>query len=308
MEYIIKSNSYRLLKDKIKELTDGIDKDNITYFDLSIDNLKDIIEECNYVSLFDDKKAIIVYNTNIFNTKYEYASELELLESYLNNSNKNTILIFIADSISLKKKCVKMIKDNNNLIELKVNEKDLETNVKKYLSINNYKIDNNALNKLINNLNKNYDYILNELDKVLIIKKDYLITLDDINKYTISLENNDIFEFIDLIIKKDNKIFKYLDNFINKKEEPAIIFSNLATQYRLIYCTKNLIKKGYSESLIAENFDIHPYRVKLAIDKSYNYSNKELEEKILYIGQLDENIKKGLIDKYVALKLFLLNL
>ena len=101
MEYIIKSNSYRLLKDKIKELTQDIYKDNITYFDLSIDNLKDIIEECNYVSLFNDKKAIIVYNTHIFNTKYEYASELELLESYLNNSNKNTILIFIADSISL---------------------------------------------------------------------------------------------------------------------------------------------------------------------------------------------------------------
>lgn len=308
MEYIIKSNSYRLLKDKIKELTKDIDKDNISYFDLSIDNLKDIIEECNYSSLFDDKKAIIVYNTNIFNTKYEYKDDLDLLEKYLNNPNKNTILIFIADSISLKKKCVKIIKDNNNLIELNINEKEIEKHVKEYIKTNGYKIENNALEKLINNLKNNYDYILNELDKVMIVKKDYIINIDDIKKYTISLENNDIFEFVDLIIKKNDKIFKYLDKFIENKEEPAILFSNLATQYRLMYSVKNLIKQGYNDKIIAENLDIHPYRVKLAIDKSYNYSNQELKEKLLYIGELDEKIKQGFIDKYIALKLFLLSL
>jgi len=72
MEYIIKSSSYRLLKNKINEITKDIDKDNIAYYDLTIDSLSVILEECNYTSLFDDKKATIVYNTNLFNTKYEY--------------------------------------------------------------------------------------------------------------------------------------------------------------------------------------------------------------------------------------------
>ena len=308
MEYIIKSNSYRLLKDKLKELTNNIDIDNISYFDLSTDNLKDILNDCNYTSLFDEKKAIIVYNTYIFSTKYEYKDELEILEKYLNKPNKNTNLIFIADSISLKKKCVKIIRDNNNLFELNINEKDIEKFVKEYVKNNGYKIENKALEKLINNLNNNYDYILNELDKVFIVKKDYLINIDDIDKYTISLENDDIFEFVDLIIKKNNKIFKCLDKFIENKEEPAIILSNLATQYRLIYSVKNLLKNGYIESEIADCLDIHPYRVKLAREKSLNYSNKELKEKLLKIGELDEKIKLGLIDKYVALKLFLLDL
>ena len=80
MEYIIKSDYYRLIKEKINELTCGINKDNITIFDLEIDELNTILEECNYVSLFEDKKAIIVYNSYIFNTKYEYKNELDILE------------------------------------------------------------------------------------------------------------------------------------------------------------------------------------------------------------------------------------
>ena len=70
MEYIIKSDSYRLLKNELNKLTKDIDKDNIIYYDLSIDSLKDILNNANYVSLFDDKKAIIVYNANIFGTKF----------------------------------------------------------------------------------------------------------------------------------------------------------------------------------------------------------------------------------------------
>ena len=268
MEYIIKSDSYRLLKNKINELTKNIDKDNITYFDLTIDNLSIILEECNYSSLFCDKKAIIVYNTNIFGTKYEYMNDLELLEKYLNNQK-----------------------------------------VKEYINNLGFKIENNVLNDLINNLNKNYDYILNEIDKVSIIKEDKIITKEDINKYTIKLETDILFDFVDAIIKKEEKkVYNYMMEYIKENKEPAILFSNIASQYRLIYSVKNLIKEGYRETEIATLFKIHEYRVKLAHDKSYNYTNEELKNKLLLIGKLDEKIKTGHIDKYSALKYFLTSL
>ena len=310
MVYIIKSDSYRLLDNKIKELTDGIDKENITHFDLTIDTLKDIIEECNYTSLFNDKKAVIVNNTNIFGTKYEYKEDMELLEKYLNNYNKDTELIFITDSVSLKKKCVKIIKDNGNLFELKkpVGD-DLRKMVIDYLKQDNFKIENSALTKLITNTLENYDFILNEIDKVIVVKKDYLITNEDIDKYTIKIVEENIFDFVDLVIKKDSKnIFIKLEKYIQEKQEPAILLSNIASQYRLIYSVKNLTRKGFSEKEIADELGIHPYRVKLAREKSYNYTNDELKDKLLSIGSLDEKVKLGIIDKYVALKLFLVNL
>ena len=307
MEYIIKTNSYRLLKEKLEELTKGIDKDNITYLDLTENSIKEIIEECNYTSLFDDKKAIVVNNTNIFNTKYEYKDELEVLEKYLNNPNSNTTLVFIADSVSKKKKCVKIINDNNNYFELNSPMDDeLKSCVKDYLKKNSYKIETSALNLLLDNLENKYDYILNELDKVMIVKKDYLITKEDIEKYTISTKCDNIFDFVEYIVKKnETKMIEYLERFINDKNEPAILLSNVATQYRLIYSTKNLSKEGYSEKEIAEMLDVHPYRVKLACKHLFNYNLDEVKKILIDLANLDVKIKKGETDRYIDFELFL---
>ena len=307
MEYIIISDSYRKLKQKINSLTNDIDKENIIYYDLSTDNLKDIIDNANYVSLFDIKKAIIVYNSFILGTKYEYKEELKILEDYLNNPNKNTILILITDNISLRKKCVKIIKDNGNLIEYKTS--DIEKEVKEYLSKLGYKIDNNALNILINRCNNNYDIILNELDKILLVNNYNIINKDIIEKYTINDSVINIFDFVDLVIKKNiDKSLKNLNKLLDQEIEPSIIFSNIASQYRLIYSVKGLLKEGLNEKDIATKLSIHPYRIKLAHENSYNYTNKELKDKLLFIGELDKKIKTGEIDKNNALKIFLINI
>ena len=308
MIYIIKSESYRLLNSTINNIIKDIEKENIFYYDLTIDNLKDILEDSNYNSLFSSKKASIVYNTNIFNTKYEYKEDLELLNKYYENKSDN-IIIFIVDNISLKKTIVKKIKEDGNLYELNMPIKEeLNTKIKEYLKEQNFKIENNALISIINRCNNNYDYILNELDKVILVKKDFLIAKQDIEKYTINTNNINIFDFVDKVIKKNIKeSLKELNNILDFIE-PAIIFSNLANQYRLILSTKNLINDGYSEKDIANKLNIHPYRIKLAHENSYNYTNKELKEKLLFVGELDYKIKRGEIDKNNALKLFLINI
>ena len=310
MEYIIKSNSYRLLKRELDKLTEDIDKENINYFDMDVDNIKDILDNANYVSLFDDKKCIVVYNSNIFGTKFEYKNELEILEKYLNNPNDNTTLIFLTDNISKSKKCVKLISNKGNVIELnKPTGDNLKKEIINYLKEFNFKIENKALDLLIKRLDNNYDYILNELDKIMIIKEDYLINVEDINKYSVNIEEVDLFKFVDLVIKKKiEECLEELKIIVENNIEPAIILSMIAGQYRLIYSTKNLIKQGLSEKTIADELDVHPYRIKLAHDNSYNYSNIELKGKILSIGELDRKIKTGELDKYNALKIFIINL
>ena len=310
MEYIIKSDSYRFLKKELDKLTSKIDKDNIIYYDLSIDSLKDILNSANYSSLFEDKKVIIVYNSNIFGTKYEYKEDLALLDSYLDNPNENTTLIFLTDSISLKKKCVKKIKDYGNLIEFKALEKDgLNNEVRNYLSNLGFKIETDALNILINRCNNNYDIILNELDKVMVVTSNNIITKSIIEKYTIDDNNINIFDYVDLIVKrKIDLVLKNIDKLLEQGMEPTVIFSNIANQYRLILSVKNLIKCGFTERDIANELGIHPYRIKLAHKNSYDYTNDELVSKLLYIGSLDKKIKVGEIEKNNALKLFLINI
>ena len=90
-------------------------------------------------------------------------------------------------------------------------------------------------------------------------------------------------------------------------EEPIKIIVMLANQIRIIYQTKELSKKGYREKDIAQILDIHPYRVKLALTNGYKYTSSVLLKKISELAQMDIDIKKGLVDKSIALELFIVS-
>ena len=105
----------------IKKQVDAIIKENhieqvsISKYNLTNDLLKDIINDSKSISLFDEKKAIIVENAYIFtgsNNKKNPEQDTTLLEKYLENSNPNTILIFIVNNEKLdeRKKITKLSK------------------------------------------------------------------------------------------------------------------------------------------------------------------------------------------------------
>ena len=79
--YLIKSDSFFLLNNKIKELTKDI-KD-ISKFDLDEVEIKDIINDGSYYSLFNENKAIIISNTKYFGGKFLYEEETSVLFDYL---------------------------------------------------------------------------------------------------------------------------------------------------------------------------------------------------------------------------------
>ena len=50
---------------------------------------------------------------------------------------------------------------------------------------------------------------------------------------------------------------------------------------------------------------VHPYRVKLAKEKSFLYSSDELLNHLLSLAQLDEDLKRGTIYPKVGFELFI---
>ena len=53
---------------------------------------------------------------------------------------------------------------------------------------------------------------------------------------------------------------------------------------------------------------IHPYRVKLALEESYNYSNDELLDYLQKLGNIDIGIKTGQQTSDFAFEMFLLDI
>ena len=89
-------------------------------------------------------------------------------------------------------------------------------------------------------------------------------------------------------------------------EEPLKIIIILAGQFRIMYQSKQLLKKGYTEKDIASILKIHPYRVKLAIQNARNYDSHILLKYLNDLADIDIGIKTGILNKDLALELFIL--
>ena len=233
---------------------------------------------------------------------------IEILENYINNSNINTNLIFVLnrEKIDERKKITKLIKEKGKVIEFN-KENDIKSTIK-YL-FEDYKIDNDSINALIDRVGNDLYLLENEINKIKLYKNtDKNITKEDVLSLTNKNINTDIFNLIENIINKNinNAYLEYKE--IIKNEEPIKILIMLANQFRIIYQAKELYKKGLTEGEIASYIGIHPYRIKLALNKSRNYESKLILKYIYELANIDINIKTGKIDPSLALELFIINI
>lgn len=307
------SESFLIKKELLKIIKkEKIDSINQNYYDLENSDMNDIIEDASTFSLFGDKKAIIVENSYIFTgttNKKLPEQNLNILSSYLENPNENTILFFLInkETIDKRKKIVNIIKKVGIVKEFSTIT-DLKTYVKGM--IEPYQIEPSDLTFLINRVGNQLSILEQEIEKLKTYKdKDLKISKQDILDVTCKTVDIDIFSLIDnIVIKNKEKALESYHEMLKLGEEPIKIIIMLANQFRMMYQSKQLIKKGYSEKDIASHLDIHPYRIKLALEKSRNFQENTLLTYLEQLAQLDYEIKSGRIDKNIGLELFILNI
>ena len=304
INYLINKEIAKIIKDN------NIEGININKYDLNNTYLTDIINDASSMSLFNDKKIIIVNNSYIFTgtTKKNLEQNTEELENYLNNINDNTILIFIVNNEKLdeRKKITKLIKKNGTVKDF--NSIDNISLVKNLFE--DYSISNENIKYLISRVGEDSSLLASEIEKIKIYKdKDKNITYDDItNLTTKSLEINN-FKLIDAIISKNKaEAFNLYQDRIKLNEEPIAIIISLANQIRIMYQVKQLYLNGYTENNIASILKIHPYRVKLASQNARKYDSDILLKYLKQLADLDINIKTGKVDKTLGLELFIIAL
>ena len=240
--------------DKIKKDNDIEDIDIVRY-DLENTKLETIIEDALSISLFSNKKLIIVDNAYIFTgttNKKLIEQNIDILKDYINNGEYTNIIIFniLKEKLDERKNIVKLIKEKGV-----VKDFNLFNNINKYIldMFDNYKISNNNINLLINRVGSNLEILSREIEKIKIYKdNDLEIKEEDIINLTTKNVDTDFFNLIENIVSKNKE--KALESYfeiIKYGEEPIKIIVVLANKFRLIYQAKNLYKKGYSEKDIS---------------------------------------------------------
>lgn len=311
MNYLIYGTDTYLIKKEIEKIIkeNKINDLSVSEYDLTNDYINLCIDDALTLSLFDDKKVIICDNAYFFtgSTKKQVEHNVDLLKEYLEHPNESCILIFRVEYEKLdeRKKIVKEFKKYGKVIEC-----NSVSNVNEYVKkmFGDYSIDSNLIKLLIDRVGNNLSILDNEIEKIKLYKNDDKeIKLDDILNLTEKNIDNDIFHLIENIVN-DNKFeaLESLHEMLKLNEEPIKIIIMLANQFRLIYQAKGLYKLGYTESDIATNLKIHPYRIKLSLSKGRTMSDEKLLNYLEKLYELDCKIKSGEIMKDLALEMFIL--
>lgn len=305
MVYLLFGTKDYSINNEIKKICKNIDDMNISRYDLNNDLTSLVIEDAKTISLFGDKKIVIADNANMFTAST--SKDSELIEDYLKNINEYTDLIFIvhSDKIDARKKITKAIKEKGKIIEFN-DDLDAVSLIRRLFK--DYNIEYSDIKLLIDRVGNNPLIITNEINKIKIYKgNDKNITSEDILNLTNKIIEIDVFKLIDYIVRKDKEnALELYNEMLKVNEEPIKIIVILANQFRIMYQSKELLKKGYSEKDIASILKIHPYRVKLAIQNSRNYTNEMLLKYLNDLADIDIGIKTGTINKDLALELFIL--
>lgn len=295
--------------EKIKEQY-KIEDLSISRYDLTENSLDEILEDASTVSLFSEKKLIVVTNAFLFansTKKNEENISLEALVLYLEQGNPDTQLVFVCSKVNMNKKITKLVKKFGVVKEFTTAQ-----NIKGVVSdlFNGYQVSSDTIELLIKRVGNDPLLLKQECEKLKAYKiEEKEITKKDILEMTHKTIDMDIFKLIDhIILKEKESALETYHEMLKYNEEPIKLIIMLANQFRLMYQTKTLIKMGYREDEIAKKLNVHPYPVKLALQKGRNYPEERLLCLLSKLADLDYHIKSGKIEKELGLDLFIMEL
>ena len=307
--YLIISESFRLIDEQINQIIK--DDKNIIKFDMQNVSIEDLINEAAYISLLDEPKFIIAKNSKFFGNNKIKEEDGNLLVNYLNNPNKNSTIIFtFSGKLDERKKITKLIKEKYQVMEIpKLSEFDMNKKVSSLLKNSGFNPDFEGVRYITKSCLVNYDLIYNEIEKLKLAypeKKD--LSLIDIQKLVFPSIEDNVFRLINAIVSKNtNLMFKYFNDLKILKEEPIAVITLLAREYRNMYLIKTQ-GKSVSQAELLKTLNIQRWQYEKQEKCAYEYSIKELKEKLQTLFKLDLDIKTGKIDKYLGFELFLLNI
>lgn len=309
MNILIVSDSKVLMDEELKKIIKD-SSNKITYNYNEVD-LKTILEEAGYVSMFQDMKYVIVKNANFFSKEKITDSNCEALINYLNSPNPYTTLIFTTyEEVDKRKKIYKKYQELGKIVELKApSNYELFKVVKSLVMQKGYLIDDEEVRFIINACLGNYDLIYNEIEKLtLLFKENSKISLATLKELISTNVKDNQFKFIDAVINKNISLaFSLLNDLKSLKVEPLQLINLLAREYRLMIMT-NLLSKKANFNQIMQELKLADWQLQKIIKNNSLYHLDDLKDNLLDLAKLDYEIKAGLKDKWLSFESFLIKI
>jgi DNA polymerase-3 subunit delta len=283
--YIYAENSY--LRNKFKEkfiakfVPEEVRDFNLSYVNPGDDYLKRLSSAVQTPPMGAEKRFVISHFSEDDSLKKE---EKQRLLKIFKNLDQSTCLLFLtANKIDKRKKFYLSLKKIAVYQEFETPRyRDLDRWINERFKSYNKKIDNQSVKMLENMFSNKLEILNSEIEKIITRYPDkHNISYYDL-KNIISrekfLEDEEIFNFLDLIgDKKTDQALLTLKEMLNKGVYPLYLLTMLKNQIELLMQVKFYSQYTHDNRKIAKKINKHPYPVKKAMQRSRNFSQKELE-------------------------------
>lgn len=308
MIYVFLGNKINILKTKVNKLIDKLKINNIINYDFDETSIIDILNELNYVDLFNEQKLVIVSN---FSFKNLTNSEEEAFSNYINNSNDNVLILKCKDeSLDNRKSLIKLLKEKCKIEEIKnLDYIGLHEYVTQIFKDNGVSITYNQVKKILSLTDANVDITLSEIDKLFMyIEPNKKVTDEDIDNVISKSAEKEMFRLSDAVMEKNTgAMFDSYKILLSSGTDVIAIIDFLAKQFRTLYQVKLLISNS-NEKELSKRLSVNEYVIKKMIDKINNFKEEEIINILYKLSSMDIDIKVNSFDKNKLLEMFFLNI
>lgn len=309
MIYVFLGQDVNVLNKKIEELILELNINNIIRYDFNDISINEILNEVNYVDLFNEKKLVFVSS---FTFKKMEEKDTESLLKYIDNMNDNVIILrCIDESLDERKKITKSLRNQCKVIEVKkLDYLGIVDYITDLFKENNKKITLSQIKKIINICDNNADISINEAKKLLLYKlNEEVISDTDINNVVSKSSEREIFVFEEAILNKN--VGMAMDAFhilISGDYDEIQLIEIISKQYRMLYQIKDMLNDNKDIKYISKSLAQKEYSIQKLVPFTRKYSFEEIEDLLYKVSLLDEQIKIYKYDKTSVLETFIVSL
>lgn len=287
---------------------------DVRYFDGGTATAYEIMGDARAFSMFSERRVIVVRNYLPLYRKASDQGSEELLE-FASQKQGTSIVIFVLESRyadDLTSFGKKMLKASSGYEFARLEKADLKSFINKRIHTGGKIISRRDLDYLIDisgyyNKESGYDLTRMDADLVKIVKacEDDTITAPVIEELLIGDSDRFAFNLVDAVVSGNrSKALEIAETIIREEDGAIAVTALLIKQFEIMYDALELEREGYSISQMAKKTGVNEYRFKKAYQAAGAYSQGKLKELLIRLYNIDRDMKRGDIDKDVALELF----
>lgn len=314
--YCIYGEESYLIDETVKKIRLALNEETeITYFDLEENPVDFVIDEADTFPFLSEKKLIIAKNASFLkasdHNKEKIDHDIKRLEHWLSNPPDFSITIFIApyEKLDERKKITKKMKEQSVMIHAEsLSEKDLEVWIQNEFQNFGKKIEDAAIEKLVEMVGPNMMQLQSEIEKLsLYLGEETTVHVQLVEDLVAKTLEHDAFKMLNAYLAQNHKeAIEIYHDLLRQKEEPIMLVGLLASNIRTMNNVYYLQKKGYSGPQIAKLLKIHPYRVKLMLEKRNRPSEERLLKALNQLAEIDLQLKSISGNRERFLEMFLM--